>query len=536
MSSMTTLERSLSCTSSTSLSMSSPRLSVRRETTPPRNELSLTHLHDRMNQLDSRVLELRSNVLTKDGYVDRRNREDEHIRREFENHRIISHRIDLNVVALRSDVDQIKTSIFQLKSSIGQSGTETVFLRGDVDRLQKSVEQLQIDAEQMKSDVCASRIDISKLQSTANQLRTDLLTLEHKLTRQMHAMETSLHMRMDSMESRMRHSERVRFNSLAHTIHAPINPVPVILDDGSPRMAQVLPAYRVEVLVPEETQSRYVPFSILTMICIVHRLVELAEFYQLGGYQDWCRMNATDLFADDSDSSSSSDGSNHMTREEAVRHFPEAAHQALAATLGLIYYKIRNEVGDGPTGHVPIARPLKRQQDEVTSTSTSSKSKPVKIPRRPSVSDTFLHRLITGPSIASKSSTSGEEMDKLGWNPFSDVSDDAMSKLRSIDPQDIGNVLRALEQGRLKMKPSGSEKAGMSPTDSKTSYRVGKTSVPEPTPLDVPTIPNTVPTQPISSSEAMRVSMKASVAAKAPEQEYPEGGSVADTSSTASSE
>ncbi|KAJ5599796.1 hypothetical protein N7450_000863 [Penicillium hetheringtonii] len=505
MSSMTTLERSLSCTSSTSLSMSSPRLSVRRENTPPGSELSLTHLHDRMNQLDSRVLELRSTVLTKDGYVDRRNREDEHIRREFENHRVISHRIDLNVVALRSDVDQIKTSIFQLKSSIGQAGTETVFLRGDVDRLQKSVEQLQTDAEQMRSDVCASRIDISKLQSTTNQLRTDLLSLEHKLTRQMHSMEASIHNRMDSfdlrmesMEARMRHSERVRFNSLAHTIHAPINPVP--------------------------KRSR------------VHRLVELAEFYQLGGYQDWSRMNATDLFADDSDSSSSSDGSNNMTREEAVRHFPEAAHQALAATLGLIYYKIRNEVGDGPMGQAPIPRPPKRQQDEVASTSTSSKSKPVKIPRRPSVSDTFLHRLITGPSIASKSSTSGEEMDKLGWNPFSDVSDDAMSKLRSIDPQDIGNVLRALEQGRLKMKPSGSEKENMSPTDSKASHRVGKTSVPEPTAQDVPTVPNTVPTQPISSSEAMRVSMKASVAAEAPEQEYPEGASEGETSSTTSSE
>ncbi|KAJ5242693.1 uncharacterized protein N7469_001020 [Penicillium citrinum] len=494
MSSMTTLERSLSCTSSTSLSMSSPRLSVRRENTPPGSELSLTHLHDRMNQLDSRVLELRSTVLTKDGYVDRRNREDEHIRREFENHRVISHRIDLNVVALRSDVDQIKTSIFQLKSSIGQAGTETVFLRGDVDRLQKSVEQLQTDAEQMRSDVCASRIDISKLQSTTNQLRTDLLSLEHKLTRQMHSMEASIHNRMDSfdlrmesMEARMRHSERVRFWCL-------------------------------------KKRSR------------VHRLVELAEFYQLGGYQDWSRMNATDLFADDSDSSSSSDGSNNMTREEAVRHFPEAAHQALAATLGLIYYKIRNEVGDGPMGQAPIPRPPKRQQDEVASTSTSSKSKPVKIPRRPSVSDTFLHRLITGPSIASKSSTSGEEMDKLGWNPFSDVSDDAMSKLRSIDPQDIGNVLRALEQGRLKMKPSGSEKENMSPTDSKASHRVGKTSVPEPTAQDVPTVPNTVPTQPISSSEAMRVSMKASVAAEAPEQEYPEGASEGETSSTTSSE
>ena len=138
MSTMTTLERSLSCTSSTSLSTSSPRLSVRHETTPPAStDLSLTHLHDRMNQLDSRVLELRHTFLTQDGYVDRRNREDEHIRREFDTHRAISHRIDLNVVALRSDVDQIKTSIIHLKSSIGQAGTETVFLRSDVDRLQK---------------------------------------------------------------------------------------------------------------------------------------------------------------------------------------------------------------------------------------------------------------------------------------------------------------------------------------------------------------------------------------------------------------
>lgn len=220
--------------------MSSPRLSVRRETTPPGSELSLIHLHDRMNQLDSRVLELRSNVLTKDGYVDRRNREDDHIRREFANHNAISHRIDLNVVALRSDVDQIRSSIFHLKSSIGQSGTETVFLRSDVDRLQKSVDQLQCDTEQIKGDACASRIEISKLQTVTNQLRTDLITLDHKVSRQLSSMESrmndrldSVGSRVDSIESRMRHGERVRFNSLAQTIHAPINPVPVILDDGS---------------------------------------------------------------------------------------------------------------------------------------------------------------------------------------------------------------------------------------------------------------------------------------------------------------
>lgn len=133
-----TLERSLSRTSSMSIPISSPLLSVRHDVTPPiLSEPSLSQIHDRLNLLDSRVLELRSTVLTKDGYVDRRNREDEHIRREFEANRSISNRIDLNVVALRTDVDQLKSGVFQLKSSIGQAGNETVFLRSDVDRLQK---------------------------------------------------------------------------------------------------------------------------------------------------------------------------------------------------------------------------------------------------------------------------------------------------------------------------------------------------------------------------------------------------------------
>jgi len=202
MSAMTTLERSHS--SSTSLSISSPRPSVQRENTPPETELSLSYLHDRINQLDSSVLELRSTVLTKDGYVDRRNREDEHIRREFEQHRAISHRIDLNVVALRSDVDQLKTAIFQLKSSVGQASSEILFLRSDVDRLQKSVDQLHVDLEQMKTEACATRIDISQLRTDYSRLRTD-----------------------------SEQSKRVSFNSLAHTISAPINPIPVIADDGA---------------------------------------------------------------------------------------------------------------------------------------------------------------------------------------------------------------------------------------------------------------------------------------------------------------
>lgn len=218
--------------------ISSPRLSLRHETTPPAlSDPALSHLHDRLTLLDSRVLELRSTILTKDGYIDRRNREDEHIRREFEAHRSISSRIDLNVVALRTDVDQLKSGIFQLKSSIGQSGNETVFLRSDVDRLSKNIDQIQSDLKQLQTDVCGCSVEISKLHATISQLRTDLITLQHETSRHL----TSVFDRFSLIESRMKHSERVRFNSLAHTTHAPITSVPVVEADGSLQWPEYFP-------------------------------------------------------------------------------------------------------------------------------------------------------------------------------------------------------------------------------------------------------------------------------------------------------
>lgn len=228
-------------------------------------------------------------------------------------------------------------------------------------------------------------------------------------------------------------------------------------------------------------------------------MVELAEFYKLSGYQNWSRMHQ-DYDSDSSDSSDSSNGPSNITREEAVRRFPEAAHQALAATLGLVYYLIRSEVGEGPNS-VPM-RPPKRRKDDVASTGTNTKSKPVKMPRRPSipgrpsVSDSYVRRLLTGPSVTESKSSKSEEFDILGWNACPDVSEDGMSKLRSMGPHDINAVLRAMERGRLKLKPSASEKARMSPTGSKASHGLGKSAEQ----AEVPTQPNTVPTEPITVS------------------------------------
>ncbi|KAB8077944.1 hypothetical protein BDV29DRAFT_32025 [Aspergillus leporis] len=478
-----TLERSLSRTSSMSMPISSPRLSLLHETTPPSlSDPALSHIHDRLTLLDSRVLELRSTILTKDGYVDRRNREDEHIRREFEAHRSISNRIDLNVVALRTDVDQLKSGVFQLKSSIGQTGNETVFLRSDVDRLSKNIEQIQSDIEQVQTDVCGCRVEISKLHATISQLRTDLITLQHETSRHLN----SVFDRFSLIEARMKHSERVRFNSLAHTTHAPITPVPFVEEDGTLQW-------------PE-----YFPRTVWRFWCLkkrsrINRLVQLAEFYQLGGYQYWGRMHQTEpVFASDSDSSDSSDYPSNLSRAEAVRQYPEAAHQALAATLGLVYYKIRNEVGEGLNAHV--SRPPKRQQEDMPSVSSGSKPKPVKMARRPNnLSPTALHRLITGPSLESKSMAS-DESDKLGWNAISEVSDETMSKLRGIVSEEVGVLLRALERGRIRLKPGRSDRPNL-PAESRTSVRNGNYGADGAQDDDAQTLPDTVPTEIVSLSD-----------------------------------
>lgn len=203
-----------------------------------------------------------------------------------------------------------------------------------------------------------------------------------------------------------------------------------------------------------------------------------------------------DLAPSDSDSSDS-DSPPNLTRSEAARLYPEACHQALAATLGLVYYKIRNEVGEGPNFHLP-PRPPKRPQEEIAS-STSSKQKSVKMARRPNnVSPTTLHRLVTGQPPETKSQVS-EEMDKLGWNTHaSEISDETVSKLRDIVTDEIGALLRAMERGRIRMKPSRSERGKMSPTGSKHSVRNGQNQADAAQEDEVRTIPNTVSTELIS--------------------------------------
>lgn len=212
-----------------SISVSSPLLSVHRDITPPAPvmpDAGVAHLHDRLNYLDSRISELRSVILTKDSYVERRNREDLYIRREFEAQRTISERIDVGVTILKTELNQIRNSVSSLNG-------DTAFLRNDVARLQKNVQQLQVDTAFLRNDVTRLQKNVLQIQVELEALKTEVGGCRTEIKQ--------LHTTVQQLHTAVNQSERVRFNSLATTVHAPINAVPKIDQDGTLRYPDYFP-------------------------------------------------------------------------------------------------------------------------------------------------------------------------------------------------------------------------------------------------------------------------------------------------------
>lgn len=210
-------------------------------------------------------------------------------------------------------------------------------------------------------------------------------------------------------------------------------------------------------------------------------------------------QSQADIFTCDSDSSDSSDLPSNLTRSEAAAQYPEACHQALAATLGLVYYNIRKEVEGTSRPRLVPTSPQKRSQDDMIS--TTSPSKPKRPRRSGDISPTMLHKLVTGPSIESKSAVS-EDWDKLGWNvQSSHISEDGLNKLKGLSADDVNALLlRALEHGHVKLKPSRSERSKMSPAGSaRMSVRTRNNAAQED---ETATIANTVPTEIIASQQS----------------------------------
>lgn len=403
-------------------------LSIRRDVTPPAvTDPILLRIHDRLDVLDSQVQGLCSTVLTQDDYVDFRNREDAHIRREFQAQRYISERIDSNVLSLQRDVGLLKSN---------------------VDKRFATMEE---------------RFD---------NVDKRFATMEERFD--------NMDKRFASMEVRTKHMERVRFNSLANTVRAPITPVPKIQVDGSLSWPQ------------------YFPRTVWRFWCLkkqkgIKRLVELVEFYELEGYQYWSCPYQSDIDLESgSDSNSSSDIPSNLTRAEAVMQFPEAAHQALAATLGLDYYHMRKEISR--YSDPQPSRPSKRPQRDVISV-VSTKDKRVRIPlRRTSIST---EKLVKGGYSLEPKSLPSEESEKVGWRVHSDVPEDLMKRVAAGDHVAL---MRAIEQGLVRLQPSRSERLKMSPRESKASSRDGKVAADADQEDDDRNLPDTIATEVLTQS------------------------------------
>lgn len=217
------------------------------------------------------------------------------------------------------------------------------------------------------------------------------------------------------------------------------------------------------------------------------------------GYQYWSRSRTSSFPDDDymSDSSDSSERLPDITRSEAARLYPEACHQALAATLGLVYSNIRNEL-ERPISHI-VARGHKRSQDEVISVNGSN-AKPFKMRRSSQdVSPTRPHKIDTGFTVDSRSVVSAS-LDKLGWNAnLSEMSEETMSKFKGLMGDEFNSaLLKALERGRIKLKPGDMEKecASSSPSESAVSSIKGRPQ--EVVQNDTGTVP-TIPMSPESA-------------------------------------
>lgn len=205
-----------------------------------------------------------------------------------------------------------------------------------------------------------------------------------------------------------------------------------------------------------------------------------------------------------SDSSDSSDRPSDLTRAEAVRQYPEACHQVLAATLGLVYSKIRNEAGEGPSNMMHHVQ--KRAYDDA-SIQSSIRPKSSKVARRShnDISPARFHKMLAGAQTIDTKSTVSQGFDRLGWDAHSSqMSEETMGRLKDIVAEEVNARLRAMERGAVRIQPNHAEQRGRSSTTEMSVRTRFNDDSPAPCPScdGFPTEPNTVATEIISPVSA----------------------------------
>lgn len=229
-----------------------------RDLSPAMTDPTLLSFSERLDELYARLNELQSIVLTRDEYVERRNREDEHIKREFyklhhTNEKILSNtksvnesitRISKDFASLQSDVERMdKKMVGVMTNGNVMAGDMTdmrkrmfdleigiLGLKGKVSQIEDDVSVLRDDVSELKQNVSALKGDVSDMRQNVSDLKQDFSVLRKDFSG------------LRRLESRFDISDRIRFNSLACGIHAPISIVPRFDENGIPHYPKYFPS------------------------------------------------------------------------------------------------------------------------------------------------------------------------------------------------------------------------------------------------------------------------------------------------------
>ena len=232
---------------------------------PAMTDRTLISFSERLDELHARLNELRSAVLTRDEYVDRRNREDEHIKREFHklhhaNEKILSitksleesiARISKDFASLRSDVERMDRKMVGMMANINVVAGDMTDMRKRMFDLEIGILGLKGKVSQIEDDVSVLREDVSDLKQNVTVLRTDVSGVKDDVSdikqnvselKQGFAVLKRDFSGLKRLESRFDISDRIRFNSLACGIHAPISIVPRFDENGIAHYPKYFPS------------------------------------------------------------------------------------------------------------------------------------------------------------------------------------------------------------------------------------------------------------------------------------------------------
>jgi chromosome segregation ATPase len=206
-------------------------------------DAALSVIHDRIGHLESQIGEIRLTVLTQDDYIERRNREDKHIQREFYAHKSVSDRIDANVTTVKMQVAQIESTLSQLQVDVTSLKNQVRGCVGEIVNLRITSTGMQTEIVNLHATVTEMQNDIKKLfeqnSSMGRRFEERFEGIEKRfdgIEKRFDGIEKRFEKHVDDFtvfKNRMTQANATRFNPLAYDLNSFITPVPKLDEDGA---------------------------------------------------------------------------------------------------------------------------------------------------------------------------------------------------------------------------------------------------------------------------------------------------------------